>query len=50
MNNLSLYFIEQYRNGEPGYYAPRQRGTIDVFEDSKRYIYENLKAETILIR
>ena len=47
MNDLSLYFIEQFRNGESGYYAPRQRGTVDVFEDSKRYIYDNLKAKRI---
>jgi len=40
MNTLRLYFIEQFRNGESGYYAPHRRGTLDVWHDNRRYIYD----------
>lgn len=35
-----LNHIKTIRAGEPGYKAPRQRATIDVWHDNKRYIYE----------
>ena len=31
--------IATHRAGSFGYYAERQRGTIDVWSDSKRYVY-----------
>lgn len=34
-----LYHIKTSRAGEPGYYAIRERGTVDVWHDSKRYVY-----------
>ena len=32
-------YVATHRAGTSGYYADRQRGTIDVWHDSKRYIY-----------
>lgn len=32
--------VATHRAGTSGYYAQRQRGTIDVWHDSKRYIYK----------
>ena len=42
MNNLNIgeYNIDHVRAGESGYYVPRQRGTIDVWHDSQRWVYE----------
>jgi len=39
MSDLGYYYAETYRAGEFGYYAPRKRGTCDVWHDSHRYIY-----------
>lgn len=29
-----------YRKGEVGYYSPHARATVDVYFDSKRYVYQ----------
>lgn len=34
-----LKHIKTYRAGESGYYDERERGTVDVWHDSKRYVY-----------
>lgn len=36
---MTLDHIATYRAGESGYYTPRARGTVDVWDDSKRYVY-----------
>ena len=37
--NYLFVHVATHRAGNSGYYAKRQRGTIDVWHDSKRYIY-----------
>ena len=31
--------VKTYRAGEAGYYATRTRGTVDIWHDSRRYVY-----------
>lgn len=52
MNNLNIgeYCIASYRAGESGYYSERKRGTVDVWHDSRRYIYENPKTSKRALR
>ena len=38
MNYLWIH-VATHRAGTHGYYADRQRGTIDVWHDSMRYVY-----------
>ena len=35
-----LHHIKTLRAGDSGYLAPRQKNTIDVYHDQKRYVYE----------
>jgi hypothetical protein len=35
-----LNHIQTFKVGQPGYQWPHQWGTIDVYHDSKRYVYE----------
>jgi len=35
-----LNHLETHRAGSFGYYKPHRRGTIDVYFDTKRYVYE----------
>jgi hypothetical protein len=35
-----LNHIQTFKAGQTGYQWPHQRGTIDVYYDSKRYVYE----------
>ena len=37
--NISTYFERAVRAGEAGYYSERERGTIDVWHDSQRWVY-----------
>lgn len=37
--------VATHRAGSSGYYADRKRGTIDVWHDSKRYIYRKPDAD-----
>lgn len=46
MLTIIAYHIRTYRAGDAGYYAAHQRDTIDVWEDSKRYIYRQTGALT----
>ncbi len=34
-----LHHIVTHRAGSAGYYAPRQRGTVTVEHDQRRYVY-----------
>ncbi len=34
-----LDHIKTYKAGEHGYYSAHARGTVDVWYDSKRYVY-----------
>lgn len=43
---VSTYFKGHYRAGEYGYYN-RERGTIDVFYDSQKWVYERPKYNTL---
>lgn len=38
--NIAAYHVATYRAGEPGYYAPRPRGHLEVRYDSKRWLYD----------
>lgn len=39
--------IITYRAGAPGYYEDRQRGTIDIWHDQKRYVYRLCSATEV---
>ena len=46
MNATYLFiYVATHRAGTSDYYADRQRGTIDVWHDSKRYIYRKLDSD-----
>lgn len=34
-----LGYIESFRAGEAGYYREHARATVDVWHDSRRYVY-----------
>lgn len=38
--NIGEYHIAHHRAGDSQYYVDRIRGTIDVWHDSQRWIYE----------
>lgn len=40
MTDIALFHVATHKAGEPGYYAPRPRGHLEVRHDSKRYIYD----------
>ena len=40
MDNYLFIHVATHRAGTSGYYAERARGTIDVWHDSKRYVYK----------
>jgi len=46
MSSTYLFiYVATYRAGTSGYHAERQRGTIDVWHDSKRYVYRKPNAD-----
>lgn len=46
MNATYLFiYVATHRAGTSGYYADRQRGTIDVWHDGKRYIYRKADSD-----
>lgn len=38
--DIALYHVRTIRAGEADYYAPRPRGHLEVWHDSKRYLYD----------
>ena len=40
MIDVALFHVKTSRAGEPGYYAPRPRGHLEVWHDSRRYLYD----------
>ena len=36
-----MIHIITYRAGQPGYIVDRQRGTVDIWHDQKRYVYKS---------
>ena len=44
LGNETMISVNVHRAGQPGYIVDRQRGTVDVWHDQKRYVYRRATA------